>query len=682
MDPPPSPYKFPPREGQPLQTLPAERVNGTRAPTISTSTTSTSHKSAYSDMEPREYFATPNGSPVRRAKVVEASTPTGKNAGFALPQSPSLPEMHGLKSHVRTNSDVQGLVKRFEHLDVRDKDAENVERRHRHEAELRRAQIAREEAESDVKRLREEVRRIKKEGEESRERERKVAKRLEVVMEEFGASREAHDSQHGIYEKELRKARKEAFKSSSAVLKLQEELKSTRNTLRVAQSGLDLEKQKLQQKEQARFEMEYRLIPMQEEVEKLKQKLRVVEEEREALKTSLKEEEVARVAAEGMIALPASQDIDLDLASSPRKPLSPLKNIVLNDADEDKENMHSPSKKAVESKRLGEELLMERKRRAHAEDLIDFMRAECMFQCCGCKTAARLGHQFTLELDAELAAGVERIRAGMEGILNIQEEPCVEDGADAEMSLEPATKTMAQESPEFGSEDMEIELEMTPDGAEESAELRRENVPAAVDAEAREESDDRSMTMTAESPRQTQAPNDQLLAEDVDAFKSSVEIADYESRPECIDFAFEDPEPSEPQTPPRNERLQLTPARHQPSIRTVTTTTTVPMHFTPVATKHLPPVFDPEDTENVPPTPKSAVLPDGSEVPVFDRAAALAAIQYRRGRAKSIAEGHATPRKQMMEGVKERRDISAPALGQAAPVVVSAGKRSRSVRGR
>jgi hypothetical protein len=77
---------------------------------------------------------------------------------------------------------VQGLVKRFEHLDVRDRDAESAERRKRHEAELRRAQIAREEAESDVKRLREEVRRLKKEGDEGRDRERKVARRLEVVQ--------------------------------------------------------------------------------------------------------------------------------------------------------------------------------------------------------------------------------------------------------------------------------------------------------------------------------------------------------------------------------------------------------------------------------------------------------------------------------------------------------------------
>ena len=44
----------------------------------------------------------------------------------------------------------------------------------------------------------------------------------------------------------------------------------------------------------------------------------------------------------------------------------------------------------------------------------------------------------------------------------------------------------------------------------------------------------------------------------------------------------------------------------------------------------------------------------------FDREAALQAIRERRGRARSMAEGQGTPMKQMLEGTKERRDISAP----------------------
>lgn len=72
-------------------------------------------------------------------------------------------------------------MKRFEHLDVRDWDAESMERRNRHEAELRRAQIAREEAESDTHKLREELRRVKKDVEDDKDRERKLTRRVAVV---------------------------------------------------------------------------------------------------------------------------------------------------------------------------------------------------------------------------------------------------------------------------------------------------------------------------------------------------------------------------------------------------------------------------------------------------------------------------------------------------------------------
>lgn len=184
MEPPP-PFRFP-KDSQPLHQLSPERINAAR--TISTTTTASKiSRTTVSDDE--TVFPLPSSthsSPTRRANLFADYHPTtpksSQTNGFALPQSPSLPEIHALRGHARTNSDVQGLVKRFEHLDVRDKDAESVERRRKHDAELRRAQIAREEAESDVKRLREEVRRCRREAEDGRERERKVGKRLEVVM--------------------------------------------------------------------------------------------------------------------------------------------------------------------------------------------------------------------------------------------------------------------------------------------------------------------------------------------------------------------------------------------------------------------------------------------------------------------------------------------------------------------
>lgn len=131
-----------------------------------------------------------------------------------------------------------------------------------------------------------------------------------------------------------------------------------------------------------------------------------------------------------------------------------------------------------------------------------------------------------------------------------------------------------------------------------------------------------------------------------------------DNAPEEMDFEQDlrssTPEPTqmhEPQTPVHRE------------IRTVTTT--IPMMFSPfpAGLQHQP--TTPMTVGHPPlshapgsPFPNSAFKPDGT----LDREAALAQIRERRGRARSVAIGQATPRKQMLEGVNGRRDISAPAL--------------------
>lgn len=436
-------------------------------------------------------------------------------------------------------------------------------------------------------------------------------------------------------------------------MKLQEELKSTRNSLRITQSGFELERQKVQKKEQERFEMEYQLIPLQEEMDQLKHRLKVAEEEREALKTNLKEEEVARIAAEGMIALPSSQDQDDDLFTSPRKQ-SPQKRAA-SPLSDDKENMHVTTKKALENRHLSEELQREKARRENAEELADFLQMECKFRCCGCKTASRLGHEFVLTLDAELAAGVQKVREGMEGILSPP--GAVETEEEMEVETTPSVETEATTIK------IEAEVKME-DAAKPEARAPEEGMAGMADEL------DRSVTLAAESPKQPDHRDEQLLPEaEQKALKAaSPSPIQLELKAPAITSTTETAAvaatavtvPLQPSTPPAQSQHHATPFRHQPSIRTVTTTTTVPMQFTPVS---KPTIFSLEDAENIPP---SAVAGDDGVTTsqTFDRAAALAAIEYRRGRAKSIANGHVTPRKQMMEGVKERRDISAPALGQ------------------
>lgn len=113
-----------------------------------------------------------------------------EEAGFKVPDSPSRRENPSLfeksdgsgfspPKHWRTNSDVQNIVARFNSLDIKDRLDEKLKKS---EASLKRAQMGREEAEAEAKRYREEGREVKKDLEESRDRERRVTKRLDAVM--------------------------------------------------------------------------------------------------------------------------------------------------------------------------------------------------------------------------------------------------------------------------------------------------------------------------------------------------------------------------------------------------------------------------------------------------------------------------------------------------------------------
>ncbi|KAK3070840.1 hypothetical protein LTR53_009731 [Teratosphaeriaceae sp. CCFEE 6253] len=630
MEPPPV-FRLSPLKAHPLATLSPERVNRNISTASTATTASKASRTAESEAEwpstSREPSST-HSSPTRRANLFadyNPATPKQTMAGFGgLPQSPSLPEISALRGHVRTNSDVHGLVKRFEHLDVRDRDAESADRRRKHDAELRRAQIAREEAESDVKRLREELRYLKREGEEERERERKVGRRLEVVMEEYVSAKEQHSSQHAVYEKELRRARKEAYKSSSAVIKLQEELKATRNSLRGCHSKLDEERQRVQRREQDAFSAQYRLAAVQEEMDKLGANLKIVEEEREALKMTLREDELSRIAAKGMIALPMSKDDD-DLCALPGK-RSPL--------SDDKENVGVVPKRILESKRLEEELLQELMRREHAEQMVEFLGLECRFRCCRCRSSHA---DVRSKTSGELAETLDSVVASMKAASSPEQEAGA-DAMDMETSDEQSEHLLlAPGDPDLGSG---VENQPHPSPAKPEA-----DEPAADDRVDHEV--DRSMTMTADegfslAPHPSTAPAEAERAT-VDSVGSN---------------ANEPDEPDEPSTPPLISRPSNS-SHHPPLLRTITTTTTVPMHFTPIS---KPMHFTLEDAENIPPATHDNAIAESE--PTFDRAAALAAIEYRRGRAKSFQAGHLTPRKQMLEGVgAQRRDISAPALG-------------------
>ena len=189
-----------------------------------------------------------------------------------------------------------------------------------------------------------------------------------------------------IYEKEVRRARKEAFKSSSALVNLQEELKSARNKYTLMREEVDVQRRKVDTKEQEKFSAQCELVGLQEELDKLQQQNKFIEAERGALKTTLKEEEVARIAAEGAIALPPSREGE-EFASPKKRTRQERESL--------KENI-DPEAPAVEDELLllKEELRTEKRMRLRADDQVHFLKMECQFQCCSCRVAERQGVEY------------------------------------------------------------------------------------------------------------------------------------------------------------------------------------------------------------------------------------------------------------------------------------------------
>lgn len=119
---------------------------------------------------PTAHLPTTTSTPLHPLSPERVNVPKHSLSVFGSPQSSP--------SRNKDLSDVQGMVARFNALDIKD----HAELRKKEQAALRRAQMGREEAEAEAKRWREECRGLKREGEEGRERERRVVRRLDVVM--------------------------------------------------------------------------------------------------------------------------------------------------------------------------------------------------------------------------------------------------------------------------------------------------------------------------------------------------------------------------------------------------------------------------------------------------------------------------------------------------------------------
>jgi hypothetical protein len=406
---------------------------------------------------------------------------------------------------------------------------------------------------------------------------------LIFLQENYGRAKETHAHTQTLWEKEIRRARKESFKSQSVIVKLQEELKSSRNAARIAQADLEQEKERSAKREQEAFAARYQLVGVQEELAQMQEQIKLVEQERDALRTIAKNEEIARIAAEGRLPLPASpEDDEFTSPKKERKSLDPV-TILSSAASEEELND------------LKVRLEWEEQKARRALDQVEFLEAECCFNCC----ASRASRNAASQRPTTSEGPAEKIKIGGSSTIFIPAEGIfrtVSPTPEESPWISPAKKTF--------------------------------NAPVFAEPTLPErEHPGYARTPSCEPPAQALVP---------DVNTSLLSLLDA---------------PHSPSSPTRSDDENTTTVE---TFHTISTTTRIPLANPPDLT---PPTVLPTDLSNP------------ALSPTMSREEALAQIRERRGRARSLAQGTLTPRKQMVEG-GVRRDISAPAI------------RSGNVRGR
>jgi hypothetical protein len=385
------------------------------------------------------------------------------------------------------------------------------------------------------------------------------------------------------------------------IVKIQEELKSSRNQLKMAQTDLEQEKERSMKREQEAFAARYQLVGVQEELAQMQEAIKLVEQERDALRTIAKNEEIARIAAEGRIPLPAMNEDDE--FASPKKARKSLDPVTITSSAAAEEELND----------LRQRLEWEKQRAERAHERVEFLEMECRLNCCASKKTSR----------PSTSDGIPKMRAPSSAVFIPSEGVfrTVSPGPEESPWISPAKKTQPiYERP-----------------------VQRVPEPRAY-----------ARTPSCDPP---------AYAIPSEANTSLLSLLDAPQSPSPSTSPLQpDPENSE------NESENNTTVIQTISEDTTTTITGVIQTFHTVSTTTRIPLADPADL--TPPTtlPLPASL-DPALSPTMSREEALAMIRERRGRARSLAQGTLTPRKQMVEG-GIRRDISAPAV------------RSGGVRGR
>ncbi|KAK3304708.1 uncharacterized protein B0T15DRAFT_251242 [Chaetomium strumarium] len=272
------------------------------------------------------------------------------------------------------DSSVHEKINQFNTLALQSKQLE----RKTADAALKRAMLGREEAEAEMRRYRDEARMLRKQVEDGRDRERRVAERLEEVQEKYRNDREQFEQaketlnhHKQVWDKEIRRARKAAFKAEREVVKKQEELKSCQLAQKVAEQELRAEQERAEALQQEASEARHSLVRLQEQLNQAQERIKMLEKELDATKTLARNQEETRQSA----SIPNPEgDVDDLTTSRKRRRVSSISEISITDPDV-------------------EELMMllqwEKARADRALEQVHFLETECHLKVCPAAKALR-----------------------------------------------------------------------------------------------------------------------------------------------------------------------------------------------------------------------------------------------------------------------------------------------------
>ncbi|CAG7987190.1 unnamed protein product [Penicillium nalgiovense] len=329
-----------------------------------------------------------------------------------IPASPSLPSdlltLHNKST--RGVSEVQAKVAFLNGLSRGGSPANSAG----NNAALQRAILGREEAESALVTAQEDL-------SEAQTRERRISERLESLLEELHGTKERQAHERSIFEKEIRKARKEAFRAGSTLVKLQEELKHSKSEIKTLKDELGAEREAKDKAKQEAFERAYALAGLTEELEVLKEKFRALETDNHSSTLEVRAHEIRK---ENFGRLSIAEG-DLAFLATPRRPKRAAAGSVRSPAparEEDHAEATPPKRPrlsgcepATESEQpaseaaseldddlleeVKEELVFERRRRVAAEEMVHFLNIECQFERCSCRLAESQGRRYIYDAD-------------------------------------------------------------------------------------------------------------------------------------------------------------------------------------------------------------------------------------------------------------------------------------------